>query len=194
MLQNKDTGFITSPLAVTLQRRPSLPCYVKQGREKTHKLVATSSKRRVRMLFLDPIHTMPEFMNQLIVSCGVGIMGVVGSKVTEEARSLQQADHRAEKMDTLNADIESFQRRRELANVKMNRGWGDVKIDRYSNVLVEAEEVPELESEDDLEAFDRLLMDSPAAKRLVNGQQTFQPDSSIPDVQDYLLDEEDEQM
>lgn len=143
------------------------------------------------MHFLDPVHSLPEFINHVMVSCGIGLAGIAGAKATEEARALTAGDQKADRMDALARDIDSRRRRKELANVGRDRDWNDVGVDRYANVVVEPEVVPELESRDDLEAFDKLLMDSPAAKRFISKKGRFEKRKKLPGPTEFKFEDED---
>ncbi|PXF41244.1 hypothetical protein BWQ96_09004 [Gracilariopsis chorda] len=102
-------------------------------------------------------HALPQLVNHLVVSCGIGLAGIVGAKATEEVRALSAGDSQADEMATLALEIDSFRRRNELAARPGDRDWTEVTVDRFSNVVVAPELVPELDSYDDLKAFDRLL-------------------------------------
>ncbi|CAN8065155.1 unnamed protein product [Agarophyton chilense] len=108
----------------------------------------------------DAAHVIPQLVNHLIVSCGIGFAGIVGAKATEEVRALTAGDQRADEMTALAVEIDSFRRRKELASSPGDRDWADVTVDRFSNIMVVSESVPELESQDDLNAFDKLLTQS----------------------------------
>lgn len=141
--------------------------------------------------FLEPVHTLPEFINHLVVSCGIGLAGIAGAKATEGARALTAGDRKADRMDQLARDIDSRRRRKELANIGHERNWNDVGVDRYANVFVEPEIVPEIESHDDLEAFDKLLMDSPAAKRFSSQKEYPDINRRLPDPTEFECQDED---
>ncbi|CDF39884.1 unnamed protein product [Chondrus crispus] len=94
-------------------------------------------------------------------------------------------------MDELARDIDSLRRRKELANVSRERDWDDVGVDRYANVVVEPEVVPELESHDDLEAFDKLLMDAPAAKRMAPKKRFPDVHMRLPDPAEFEFEDDD---
>lgn len=150
------------------------------------------SKYQTGMLF-EPIHTLPEFLNQVVVSCGIGIMGIAGAKATEQARALIEADRKADYMDALALEMDSARRRQELSDVRGERDWNDVSVDRLSNTYVEPEVVAELGSHDELEAFDRLLLDSPAAKKTFPGAKKLElriPES-LPEPSEFEIEEED---
>lgn len=147
---------------------------------------------RTRMLF-EPIHTLPEFLNQVAVSCGIGFMGIAGAKATQQARALIEGDRKSEYMDALAKEIDSARRRRELADVREERDWNDVSVDRFANIYVEPEVVPEMEAYDDLEAFDKLLMDSPASKRALSDAKKLEmriPDF-LPEPSEFETEEDD---
>lgn len=161
---------------------------------RTHK--RTRPRYVPSMHLFEPIHTLPEFLNQVVVSCGIGLVGIAGAKATEHARALTAGDRKADEMDALAREIDSFRRRRELADVKEDRDWNDVSVDRYGSIVVTPEVVPELESHDDLEAFDRLLMDSPAARRLrttseEGGLRRSGRSDSLPEPTDFRAVEDD---
>lgn len=109
-----------------------------------------------RMSF-DAAHALPQLVNHLVVSCGIGLAGIVGAKATEEVRALSAGDAQADEMTSLALQIDSFRRRNELAAAPGDRDWTQVRVDSFSNVVVAPELVPELDSHEDLQAFDRLL-------------------------------------
>lgn len=115
------------------------------------------------MHLLDPIHSLPEFVNQLIVSCGIGFAGIAGAKATERARALTAGDHQAERMETAALEIDRLRRRKELEQVRGVREWDDIRVDRFGGVKVWVEEVPEIGGGDELREFDRLLGDIPSS-------------------------------
>lgn len=157
---------------------------------------ATLCKRRrvtycTSMHFLDPVHNLPEFINHVMISCGIGLAGIAGAKATEGARALTAGDQKADHMDALARDIDSLRRRRELANVGRDRDWDDVGVDRYANVVVVPEVVPELESHDDLEAFDKLLMESPTAKHFPSEPESGIVRKTLPEPTEFEFEDED---
>lgn len=84
-------------------------------------------------------------------------------------------------------DIDSTRRRKELADVKPDRDWTDVGVDKYSNIRVVPEKVPELGQQDELNAFDRILSEAPATKRLDDLRNELQ----IPGPTDFILEDEE---
>lgn len=184
----------TSPQASFLGKKQlqstASPATSPRRRRATHR----TSKRQCPALsihFLEPAYALPEFINHLVTSCGIGLAGIAGAKATEEARALTAGDKKAERMDQLAKDIDSRRRRKELANVGRERDWDDVGVDRYANVVVEPEVVPELESHDDLEAFDKLLMDAPAAKRMAPKKKFPDVYRRLPDPAEFEFEDED---
>lgn len=147
------------------------------------------------MILVDPVHSLPELVNQIMVSCGIGLAGIVGAKATEEVRALTAGEQRADYMDALGMDIDSFCRRRELAEAAGDRDWNDVSVDKFSNIIVVSEAVPELESHDDLQAFDQLLKESPAAKRRLReeGRMGVRENDRdlLPKASEFVFEEED---
>lgn len=110
------------------------------------------------MHFLDPVHTLPEFINHLVASCGLGFAGIVGAKATEHARALKAGDSQAERMEAVALRIDSMRRRAELARVRGGvRNWEDVAVDRFGGVRVRIEDVPEIEGVEEMRKFDQLL-------------------------------------
>lgn len=126
-------------------------------------------------------------MSQLVVSCGIGIAGIVGAKATEEVRAMASSERRADYMDALSVDIDSYRRRKELADAAGNRDWGDVDVDRFSNVVVTPDHVPALDSHDDLQAFDRMLMNAPAAQR--EKEQMLK--QALPEPSEFVFSDDD---
>lgn len=118
------------------------------------------------MIILDHILTFPDLVNNLTVTLGIGLAGIVGAKATEEVRALTEGERRADYFDALASDIDSFRRRKELSEGPGNRDWADVGVDRFSNVVVVPEHVPEICGMEEMSEFDRLLQDAPAARRL----------------------------
>lgn len=146
------------------------------------------------MLFADPVNTLPEFITHIIASCGIGLAGIVGAKATEEVRALTHGDRRADYFDALARDVDSVRRRQELAAQAGDRDWNDVAVDKFSNLLVVPEEVPENESYDDLRAFDRLLRDSPASRRsLRQSELTSRLQQTLPDPSEFQLEDDDDE-
>lgn len=119
------------------------------------------------MHFLDPAHTMPEFVSHVLASCGFGLAGIVGAYATRDVRAVVGSERREKRVLDMREDIARFRRRKELGEGARPRDWDDVVVDRHENVVVVQEEVPEFDFEEDgaLKAFDRLLLDSPAAQR-----------------------------
>lgn len=157
---------------------------------------ATLCKRRRvtyprSMHFLDPVHNIPEFINHVVISCGIGLAGIAGAKATEGARALTAGDRKADHMDSLARDIDSMRRRRELADVDQERDWNDVGVDRYANVVVVPEVVPELESHDDLQAFDKLLMESPTARHSPSKTESGDVRKTLPEPTEFEFEDEE---
>lgn len=141
---------------------------------------------------LDPTQTLPDLVHHLIMSCGIGLVGLVGTKATEDARAFTAGDRRADYMEKLATDIDSFRRRKELATRPGNRDWADVGVDKFSNAVVIPESIPELESANDLEAFDRLLEESRPTEELdeATSKRTL-PSDVLVDPSDFLFAHDD---
>ncbi|KAI0567029.1 hypothetical protein FGB62_5g539 [Gracilaria domingensis] len=140
----------------------------------------------------DTGNALPQLVNHLIVSCGIGLAGIVGAKATEEVRALTAGDQRADEMTALAVEIDSFRRRKELASSPGDRDWADVTVDRFSNIMVVPEPVPELESQDDLNAFDRLLTQSVGAdsSRAQDSLPSIPTTQQLIDPSHFLMEDE----
>lgn len=120
-------------------------------------------------LLLQHTQTALGVVNLLVVSCGIGLAGIVGGKATEQVRQLMHSDARMQAMDRLSGEIDSMRRRRELAtNIDKKddglgspRDWSDVAVDKLYNVVVVEDEVPPTlgSVSDELTRFDSLLID-----------------------------------
>lgn len=158
-------------------------------------------------------HTALEMVNQLVVSCSIGLAGIVGGKATEQVRELTHSDARMQAMDRLSGEIDSMRRRRELAtNIDKKedglgspRDWSDVAVDKLSNIVVVEDEVPPTLGvvSDELTRFDSLLIDRykkqnhHVSKSLPSQSPHSQNHSSeiVSDVikpSDFLLDDDDD--
>lgn len=114
-------------------------------------------------------YTVLEVVNTLVVSCGIGLAGIVGGKATEQVRQLTHSDARMQAMERLSGEIDSVRRRRELAtNIDKKedglgspREWSDVAVDKLANIVVVEDEVPPTLGpvSDELTRFDSLLID-----------------------------------
>lgn len=158
---------------------------------------------------LPHLHSLPELMNQLIMSCGVGLAGIVGSKATSQVRALTEGDRRADAMEALASDIDSLRRRKELKEGRGVRDWSDVCVDKLSNVVVVPQTVPLLEAKDELDAFDSLLGDvkaisapdpSPSTESEMSSsgdaqehrEHTLKSDTPLPLASEFVLDDDSE--
>lgn len=144
---------------------------------------------------LQHVHTFPEIMNQLVISCGVGLAGIVGNKATEQVRALTEGNRRADSMDKLASEIDSFRRRKELAEQPGNRDWSDVRVDKLSNVIVVEKPVPLLKARDELKAFDSLLSSTDSASAslsspIIDSRNSRGTDAQLPHPSEFVLDDE----
>lgn len=146
---------------------------------------ATSPARRARApprsLLETTVHTLPDLAQQLLVSCGVGLAGLVGAKATEQARAFVAGDRRAEALRAISADLDSQRRRAELASNPGDRDWTDMRVDKLANRVVVQAQVPSLPQADELDRFDSLL-------GVVDNDQV----DGLPPVADFLLDDDND--
>lgn len=157
--------------------------------------------RTVPRQLLPHIHTLPELVNQLIVSCGVGLAGIVGSKATSQVRAFTEGDRRADAMESLASDIDSLRRRQELSRGCGNREWDEVGVDKLSNIFVVPGTVPSLEAKDELDAFDSLLGGVEGAGSKNSNNSLSSPSASghdsrqsmpLPPPSEFVLDDEND--
>lgn len=144
----------------------------------------------VPMQLVSHVHTMTEFANHLIVSCGVGLAGIFGGKVTEHTRLLLHGDRKQDMMEKMSAEVDSFRRRKELrenVSTERIRDWSDVNVDSLANVVVVQPSVPPLPAYDELHRFDSLLGHSDP--NVINGK-TSMDESSLPPASEFLIDDE----
>lgn len=157
-------------------------------------LLPPRGNRRVRVpqQVLPHVHTVAEFLNQLVVPCGVGLTGILGSKVTEKTRLMIQGDRKRDAMEILSAELDGFRRRKELreniSGGERTREWADINVDSLSNIVVVQPPVPPLAAREELERFDSLLgcPDTPVIRaQIVTG------DSSLPSPSEFILQDDD---
>lgn len=135
-------------------------------------------------------HTLAEFANQLIVSCGVGLTGIFGGKVTERTRLMLHGDRKQDAMEKISAEVDSFRRRKELReNVSSERvrDWSDVNVDSLANVVVVQPPVPPLAAYDELHRFDSLLGYSNSYDK---SNRNYADEPSLPPASEFLVDDE----
>lgn len=136
------------------------------------------------------VHTMTEFANHIIVSCGVGLAGIFGGKVTERTRLMLHGDRKQDAMEKISAELDSFRRRKELrenVSTERVRDWGDVNVDSLANVVVVQPPVPPLAAYDELHRFDSLLGHSDSN---IMSDKTSMDESLLPPVSEFLVDDE----
>lgn len=150
------TAFVTAPLASQFSLLKRKLCSV--SNERRQFLSPTRSRPRIAPTqLLQHAHSLPDIINQLVISCGVGLAGIVGSKATEQVRALTEGDQRADAMEKIALEIDSFRRRKELSEHPGDRDWSDVGVDKLSNIVITEEHVPMLRAHDEFQVFDSLL-------------------------------------
>lgn len=111
------------------------------------------------MHFLDPVHSLPEFISHVFVSCSLGLAGIFGAKATSHARALHRGDMRTRQLEEAGRKKESERRRSELREGvgQAGRDWTDIQVDRWAGVKVKVEELPRLGALDEMKQWDRRL-------------------------------------
>lgn len=181
-----------------------------------HQRAHVIRRRQAPRQLVQHVSTMAEIIGQFILSCGVGFAGIVGNKATERARLVIGGERRAEAMEKLALEIDSFRRRKELAegaavvlkenendknqtsNVELERDWVDVGVDKLSNVVVVPEDVPLLGVNDELLKFDSLLGLEGTRFLKQNNRKSDSEDSigrkgktiQLPEASEFVLDDD----
>lgn len=118
----------------------------------------TCSRRSVPgMHFLEAAHTAADFFQHVWISCGVGLIGIVGARATRQARALMESQYAAERRMLEQEVWKRDRRRMELAQGG-NRDWQQVLVDADDNYVVTDNSSPHFVSVDDeFTSFDRIL-------------------------------------